>query len=145
MGRDNKCPRCGSLMVTPNYDDEPMYCMVCGAQGDMRPTNNVHANSKERTSSYAHTARYSAKEGHRKGELKHKTVRYRLAYANRNTPLPALVMECPWCGAVSRSNIWSSPRRRYGQVTNEREMYVECPSHHTYSMVCDADGEYYWR
>jgi DNA-directed RNA polymerase subunit M/transcription elongation factor TFIIS len=143
MGIADRCPRCGSLMVAPSYDDEGMYCITCGTQGDV-PTP-THRNYTP-ISKLIHTARYRAKKGHRNNNgVKHLTVRYRMAYGDRNSPMPALVVECPWCGGVTKGVTWSAPRRESTRSLGEREMFVECPSNHTYSMVCDADGDYYWR
>jgi len=129
-------------MVAPSYDDEGMYCPVCGEHVDVPPTHTTQG-SKTRTT---HTARYRARGRHDEvNGLRHLTVRYMLAFADRSSPMPALIMKCPWCGGVTKSRTWAQPKREINRSLSEREMFVECPSNHTYSMVCDADGDYYWR
>lgn len=147
MSLDDRCPRCSSLMLTAGYSDDPMYCIVCGAQGDTPPTNNVHGSRANKArGSTAHTARYKAvlrkttmdwQDFHE--ELQHLIVRYKLTYADRPlSVMPALIMECPWCKGVTRSQTWKSNRR-------EHVMHIECPSKHYYTMVFSEEGDYYWR
>ena len=155
MGLAIKCPRCSSRMIIPRYNDEPMYCMVCGAQGDTAPPTpkttkysetQAGQAAKVRASTTYHTARYrEVRDGPPPKELRHMIVRYRLAHGDRQLAFPALIVECPWCGGSTQSQAWAAPRREYNSRATERYMYIECPSKHTYSIGCDASGEYYWR
>ena len=156
MSVDSVCPRCDSRMIYPRFDDDPMYCMVCGAQGDMPPPSKTTKFSetkggkaaRSRSSSTIHTARYRGAEGGPRFKgMESMTVRYRMTHADRQIPLPALIVACPWCGGVTRSQSWAAPKSagRWRASSTERYMYIECPSSHTYSMVCDASGDYYWR
>ena len=147
MGINSTCPRCKSHMIDPRYNDEPMYCLVCGAQGDMPPTTtNVHT-IKTRTST-THTARYrsySSWPGNNK--LKQLTVKYRMTFATPQgiNPMPALILECPWCGGVTKSQVWTARSKLVGDKYSERAMNIVCPSKHSYSIVCNEEGDYYWR
>jgi len=154
MDIDIVCPKCSARMVDRNYGNEPMYCLVCGTQGDMithgSQFNNVKGkrNTRSRASPVTHIARYKEAKG-RTGhpELKDMTLKYRLAHRRSHDEgaFPALLLECPHCGRETLSQAWVKSRWEPRRAAIERYIYVECPSGHTYSIVCDSSGDYYWR
>ena len=148
MGIGAACPRCGSLMLTPSYDDEPMYCLVCGAQGAWPLATSVFRKAHKARVSSTQTARYNSVNnwpGNKK--LQHLTVKYRMTFGEQHgpNPMPALIVECPWCGGVTKSQDWMTSRKLVGDTYSERYLYLVCPSEHTYSIICNEDGDYYWR
>lgn len=143
-----ECHRCGSLMVVPAYDDTPIYCIVCGEQGDMIPQQPTHySHNGYDLTDFTNTnlvtiyiARYRG-IGDANG-LREQVVRYRMTHGDKQTSLPALVVECPWCKEVTVAQTWHRLKTR-GRG-DERSMYIECTTRHTFTMVCE-DGDYYWR
>ena len=157
----NKCHRCGSLMLKPNYDDGPMHCMVCGAQGDMptctKPLRSKHdiTNFKGAHPATIYMARYRRGTTHTVDDrLAEKVVRYRLTSGPHGSTYPALAVECPWCAKLIVEHSWHVTRRRSRKggalgyasapVVEEYSMYIDCPTRHAFTMICD-NGNYYWR
>ena len=104
--------------------------------------------TRSRASTVTHTARYKEAKGKAGNPvLKDRTLRYRLAHRweHDEGAFPALLLECPYCGSETLSQKWVKSKWDTSRATMERFMYIECPSNHRYSMVCDSNGNYYWR
>ncbi len=145
-----ECHRCGSRMYNPSHDDDPMYCIVCGAQGDMLPPQPIrYSRNGYDLTDFTNTnlatiyiARYDGTGAYANG-LREQVVRYRMTHGDKHTSLPALAVECPWCKEVTVAQTWHRLNTR-GRG-DARSMYIECTTRHTFSMVCADDGNYYWR
>ena len=107
------------MMFKPNYDDGPMHCMVCGAQGDTpirtKPLRSKHdiTNFKGAHPATIYMARYRRGTTHTVDDrLAEKVVRYRLTSGPHGSTYPALAVACPWGAKVIVAHSWQVTRRR---------------------------------